>query len=141
MVFEWEMSEQVNNMKKRFNHDCHCNVCCIDCKLRVEIDRLTSLPEISKEETEKVWDLILESSGGPWAATQLAGFGAKRFIISLDAKEKWYNIVASLENSGSFKADDFIAWCRDGVPRLLNKIEKLENRIKELESVVLIEEK
>lgn len=68
------------------------------------------------------------TSRGPWKAEQLAGFGGMRFITGPET----HKIVAILENPGSIDGDLFIAWCRDGVPRLLMLIEELQLEVETL---------
>lgn len=112
--------------RTKWEHDEPCSCECTYC---LEFHRLRALPDVTEEEIEALWRMCTrEATPGPWKATALTGFGGERFIVSesRDSQAQWYPVVAHLGNSGSFTGDEFIAWCRDGVPRLLKTIERLK---------------
>lgn len=116
----------------------HDEPCSCECRYCSEFHRLRALPDVTPEEMTELWEMCThEATPGPWKAVQLAGHGAERFIVteSQDSQAQWYRIVAHLGNAGSFKGDEFIAWCREGVPRLLLTIENLQKRIEEMEQL------
>lgn len=111
----------------------HDEPCDCDCKNCLEFKRCRSLPLVSNVERQALWSgFIEEMTAGPWTTGQLHGFGARRFLISENVSAKWHAVIADLENVGSFDSDKWLAWCHDGVPRLLLTIEQLEKEIVEL---------
>ena len=98
--------------------ECPCNPC-------KELKRTYELPAITQEEIDWVYDCLGGAVPGPWKYTQLQGFGPNNFIVS---NEK-YSIVAELKNPGNMYAGEFMAWCRDGVPRLLKEIQRLRKEL------------
>lgn len=112
----------------------HCsdNPCNCDCHPCLEFKRIQALPDLTDEDLKNVYNWCEETSSGPWESTQLRGFGANNFIVSLNQKQEWNFIVAQLHSPGSFDGMKFIAWCKDGVPRLLRMIDQLQQEIKEL---------
>jgi hypothetical protein len=109
-----------------------CQCSCDPCR---EYKRCVALPDITDEEITSVREMLEGATPGPWQAAQLKGFGAERFIVSTNESSNvaWHSIVAELKNPGSFKGDEFIAWCRDGVPRLLKLIEAQQDKILDLQ--------
>jgi carbamoylphosphate synthase large subunit len=69
--------------------------------------------------------LCNEATPGPWRACQLIGFGAMRFVVTDAEKAQWYQVVAILQNPGSFAGDEFIAASRTAMPEALDEIERL----------------
>jgi hypothetical protein len=86
---------------------------------------MRALEVLTHDQMEAVWWMMMEMGvTGPWKAAQLDGFGADRFIINENAPH--FKIVAELKSGiGSFAGDQFVAWCRDGVPRLLLTLEQV----------------
>lgn len=126
----------LNSSKTNWEHEDPCSCECTYC---LELGRLRDLPEVSQEEMDWLWKVCYqEATAGPWVSAQMKGFGAMRFVLSESklGNAEWHKVIAILENPGSFDADHFIAWCRDGVPRLLKHIEKLEEEKERLESLL-----
>jgi hypothetical protein len=65
---------------------------------------MQSLPDLTDEELEKVYEMLLDTTGGPWYPAQLNGFEADRFILTGSAlgNAKTFKVVAELKNPGSF---------------------------------------
>lgn len=106
---------------------CECN--CSSCK---EYRRVEALPDLTDKELEAIWMMIKDCTPGPWKAKQLQGWGVERFIIS--ESNNWFRVIAHLQNAGSFNGDTYVAWARDGVPRLIKLVDKLQAEIDELRS-------
>lgn len=109
-----------------WSHDeepCKCS-----CEPCLEFKRMQELPDITSDELDKIQEMLADTTGGPWYPAQLNGFGADRFILTGSSlgNAKSFKVVAELKNPGSFLGDEFIAWCRDGVPRLIKRIKQLE---------------
>lgn len=106
--------------------ECECTYCS-------ELTRLRNLKEVDQNEINQIWeDCVANWSQGPWKATQIRGFGHNNYIVTDSPKEAWFHIVAQVENVGSFDGMKRLAWCHDGVPRLLLTIEKLQEENKKL---------
>lgn len=123
-----------------WSHDqdpCTCN-----CDKCLEYQRIQSLPEITTEELFQVEEMAGGATPGPWITGQFREFGSARFIMtqSLQVTANWYPVVAELKNVGNFHADEFVAWCRDGVPRLIKKIRELEAEVERLRDVDVIDQ-
>jgi hypothetical protein len=115
-----------------WEHDTDPCVC--ECRYCIERSRLRALPELESEELEKLWEVCAcDAAPGPWTANQLDGMGAMNFILSHNPTNAWYAVVAKLENAGNIDGANFIAWCHDGVPRLLKTIERLQQENEELQ--------
>src|SRR5271165_3860502 len=117
----------------------HDDPCSCECPYCTELNRLRGLPEITQEEMDWLWKACcVDATAGPWSAVQMNGFGAMRFIVTESklGNAYWHKVVAIVENAGSFEGDRFVAWCRDGVPRLLQYIEKLEEEKERLEDIL-----
>lgn len=105
--------------------------CVCSCAGCLEFTRMKTLPEISEEEISEVQHLLDNTIPGPWKWMQFPGFGAENFIVCFPtATEK--KVVACVKNAGSYDGIRFMAWCRDGVPRLLAKIESLNAELHSL---------
>jgi hypothetical protein len=107
-----------------------CTCSCTDC---LEFKRIRALPSPTVEEIEKVLKWLENATPGPWEDTQIQGFGANQFIVTLSSQKRaqWFQVVATLENA-NFDTASFIAWCRDGVPRLIKRIKELEDEVTRL---------
>ena len=101
--------------------------CQCDCYYCLDFKRQEALPELNEEELTKIEKWAENSTPGPWEAGQLQGFGAMNFLMTLsdEPQPQWMQVVALLENAGG-DTGPFIAWCRDGVPRLIRQIRYLE---------------
>lgn len=110
----------------------HANGCECTCSLCAEARRILALPSISDAEISQAWKWLSNGSitPGPWATTQLKEFGAETFLFSASKNI----VVASFKLVGSFGGQDFVAWCRDGVPKLLLEIERLKRELKQCQS-------
>lgn len=98
--------------------------CSCTCAICLETTRLRSLPEVNAEEREKIWNQCTSDvKAGSWQTTYLSEFGGESYIFTTGDKPR---AVARLIDVGNFSGMDFVAWCRDGVPRLLKTIERLE---------------
>ena|SRR5271165_4845174 len=115
--------------KPNIGHQCPIDECSCDCDWCIDRRRVLDLPECTDEELVEVNGWLDETTEGPWEATHgINGFGSMRFITSKSNSEQpsWFRVVAIVENTGGILGDKFIAWCRDGVPRLLKTIVKLK---------------
>lgn len=103
--------------------ECEC-----DCSSCAEHRRMEELPALKDNEIEEVERMLVASYPGPWFCLQLDSFGNKLFIKTLSklVQKNWYEVVAQVENAGGFGGGVFIAWCRDGVPRMLKRIRELK---------------
>jgi len=114
-----------------WSHDrypCQC-----DCEPCQEFNRLDALPEIENAELNMIENWLDNVTPGPWKETQCPGFGGMNFLMTLsdNSQARWVKVVAILENAGG-DTGQFMAWCRDGVPRLIRKIRDLEEEVDEL---------
>jgi len=114
-----------------WSHDddpCTCE--CEDCQ---EFHRLQSLVDIKDVELEQLEKILEGVTPGPWEDTQIKGFGAMNFVVTMSeqSQPRWHRVVAILENAG-FDTGRFIAWCHDGVPRLLRMIKSLKKENEDL---------
>jgi hypothetical protein len=107
--------------------------CTCECMYCLEYQREQALAPIEDVEIEQLSKVIEGLTPGPWEDTQIKGFGAMNFIVSMSSQSQtqWHRVVAVLENA-NFDTGRFMAWCRDGVPRLLQKIKDLQQENKEL---------
>jgi len=108
-----------------------CKCSCDPCQ---DYKRINLLPDVTLEELDQVSQWLETATPGPWQDTQIPGWGPEKFILTLSqqSQPQWYQVVAHLGNA-SFVTGSFIAWCRDGVPRLLRKIRQLEDELKKYE--------
>jgi|SRR5581483_2590078 len=114
--------------KTKWEHD--DDPCSCECKYCLEYNRLRSLPEVSDEEMEKLWqDCVSGWTPGPWRATQFKNFGPNNYIVSTHKEAEQFMVVAELENVGNDSGMDLLAWCHDGIPRLLKTIEALQKEL------------
>lgn len=107
--------------------------CTCECMYCDEYRRTQSLVPIKEVELEQLERLMESITPGPWEDTQIKGFGAMNFLITMSeqSQPKWHRVVAILENA-SFDTGRFMAWCRDGVPRLIRMIRTLQKENAEL---------
>jgi hypothetical protein len=107
--------------------------CTCECTYCLEFKREHNLATIEDVEIEQLTKVIEGLTPGPWEDTQIKGFGAMNFIVTMSdqSQTQWHRVVAILENA-NFDTGRFIAWCRDGVPRLLRLVESLKQENEEL---------
>ena len=117
--------------------------CICDCRSCSETRRMDNLPALKDDEIEALEKMLDASTPGPWNCVQLDGFGNKYFIKSTSKflLKGWYEVVAQAENAGGFGGVNFIAWCRDGVPRMIKKIRELKEENDYLRGLLKIKNK
>lgn len=122
------MKHQCLEPKQGMNWQCSEEDCQCSCEKCQDYMRVLALPELTDKELDELPEMIDGATPGPWRDASYKGMGPMRFIVSESKmnQPEWFKIVAILENPGSFLGDKFIAWCRDGVPRLLKTIVKLK---------------
>jgi hypothetical protein len=119
--------------KEDFGWHCSEDPCQCKCRPCIEYRRIQSLPEVTDEEMTKLQEMLQDATPGPWRSTHIEGFGPQMFIVtdSDDSQARWYNVVATMNNVNHI-GGELLAWSRDGMPRLIRRIEALKNEIKEL---------
>lgn len=80
---------------------------------------------MTTEELQAIRELVNKATPGPWTV------GA-----TTDGVVPYYVYGVTSRNAHLFKEDaEFITWCREGVPKLLDEVERLREALKQISAL------